>query len=286
MIQSDERRHRPVPEIVEYYQRGEEIRRLLEDRGQLEFARTQELIGRYLPPPPAVILDIGGGAGVYALPLAKLGYEVHLIEPSPRLVEEAHTASAKQPDSPLASIVTGDARALDRAHESVDAILMFGPLYHLTEREDRLTALREAKRVLRPGGVVLAAGISRFASLLDGLVHRIDDPHFDEIVMRDLREGQHRNPTGEPYYFTTAFFHHPDEFKAEIKDAGLQLESILPVEGPVWLLQDFAERWADQRLRQRLLDSIKWIESEASLLGASAHMVAVAHRNAVERKQP
>jgi len=286
MVQSEEPEHRPAPEIIEYYQGGEETRRLSEDRGQLEFARTQELIGRYLPPPPAIVLDIGGGAGVYAFPLAKLGYEVHLIEPSPRLVEEARIASAKQPESPLASISPGDARTLDRAAESVDAVLMFGPLYHLTEREDRLTALREAKRVVRPGGVVLAACISRFASLLDGLVYRTDDPHFDEIVLRDLQDGQHRNPTGEPHYFTTAFFHHPDEFKAEIDDAGLQLESILPVEGPVWLLQDFAERWADQRLRQRLLDSIRWIENEPSLLGVSAHLIAVTHKNTTEWNQP
>lgn len=286
MKQSNEPEHRPAPEIIEYYQGGEEIRRLSEDRGQLEFARTQELIGRYLPPPPAVVLDIGGGAGVYALPLAKLGYEVHLIEPSPRLVEEACTLSARQPESPLASVSLGDARALDHAAETADAVLMFGPLYHLTTREDRLTALREAKRVVRPGGVVLAACISRFASLLDGLVYRTDDPHFDEIVMRDLQDGQHRNPTGEPHYFTTAFFHHPDEFKTEINDAGLQLLSILPVEGPVWLLQDFPERWADQRLRQRLLDSIRWIENEPSLLGVSAHLIAVAHKNSTEWNQP
>jgi hypothetical protein len=83
--------------------------------------------------------------------------------------------------------------------EDLIAILMFGPLYHITERAERIRALSEAKRVVRPEGILAAAAISRFASLLDGLVSGwLGDPAFDAIVDRDLAEGQHRNPTSRP----------------------------------------------------------------------------------------
>jgi ubiquinone/menaquinone biosynthesis C-methylase UbiE len=101
--------------------------------GQLELARTQELLQRYLPPPSAVIVDAGGGSGVYAGWLARLGYEVHLIDPVPKHVEQARAASARQTDHPVASIRLGDARRLELPDQSVDAVLLLGPLYHLTE---------------------------------------------------------------------------------------------------------------------------------------------------------
>src|SRR5436190_432260 len=93
----------------------------------------QELLERYLPPAPAVILDVGGGPGVYAYWLARRGYTVHLIDAVPLHVEEARLASSQQPDQPLASSAVGDARQLDWLDESVDAVLLLGPLYHLTE---------------------------------------------------------------------------------------------------------------------------------------------------------
>ena len=156
---------------------------------------------------------------------------------------------------------------------------MLGPLYHLTRREERLAALREAGRVLCDNGVLLAAGISRFASTLDGLRSGLlDDPRFVRIVSRDMADGQHRNPTDDPRYFTTAFFHHPDELRAEVTEAGFVLEALIGIEGPGWLLQDFERWWEDPQRRARLLAAIRSVETEPSLLGASAHMMAVGRR--------
>jgi ubiquinone/menaquinone biosynthesis C-methylase UbiE len=152
-------------EILAHYQEGAEQERLLRGgAGRLEYLRTRELLARYLPLAPATVLDVGGGAGVYALPLAREGYSVHLIDAVPLHVEQAREASNLQRDSPLAGAQEGDARRLAWDDESVDAVLLLGPLYHLTSRDDRLRALREAFRVVRPGGVVAAAAISRFAS--------------------------------------------------------------------------------------------------------------------------
>src|SRR5262245_55472810 len=198
-------------EIDSHYAGGGERDRLAQGVGRLELARTQELLRRYLPPPPAVVADVGGGPGRYAGWLAGLGYEVHLTDLVPLHLAQAEEASRARPDRPVASVTVGDARALARPDGGTDAVLLLGPLYHLTDRADRLAALREARRVLRPGGVLVAAAISRFASALDGLrCGYLDDPAFAAIVGRDLADGQHRNPTRHPAYLPTPLLPPPD----------------------------------------------------------------------------
>jgi ubiquinone/menaquinone biosynthesis C-methylase UbiE len=227
------------PEFFEHYASGYEAQRLQGGSSQIELARTQELVMRYVPSLPAVIFDVGGGPGVYACWLAKQGYEVHLVDATPLHVELARQASQAQPDAPLASIEVADARLLKRPDESCDVVLLFGPFYHLTERVDRLTTLHEAHRVLRSGGLLLAVGISRFTSALDGLGQGVfDDLAFAQIVERDLLDGQHRNPTNHPEYFTTACCHHPKELQSEVEESGFLYERTLPVEGPLWLSHD------------------------------------------------
>ncbi|PYQ22662.1 MAG: class I SAM-dependent methyltransferase, partial [Acidobacteria bacterium] len=160
---------KPLPEVLEFYALGGEEGRLDEDYFPLERARTQELILRRLPPPPAVVLDVGGGAGAYSFWLADLGYYVHLVDPVPLHIEQAQKASAGRTKGQLSSAQVGDARALDHPSAGADVVLLLGPLYHLPEPADRRAALGEARRVLRNGGRLFAAGINRFASLLDGL---------------------------------------------------------------------------------------------------------------------
>jgi ubiquinone/menaquinone biosynthesis C-methylase UbiE len=266
-------------EAVAHYEQCQEAQRLLQGSGQLELARTQELLSRYLPASPAVIFDVGGGSGIYAYWLAQQSYEVHLIDAIPLHIEQAHAASQAQSEHPLASAVVGDARQLNRADNSVDAVLLMGPLYHLTERHDRLSALQEAYRILKPEGLIFAVGISRFASTLDGLFSGyLNDPTFVKIVEQDLRNGQHRNPANHPAYFTTAFLHHPEELKTEVREAGFIDVTVFSIEGSGWLLQNFEEHWADPERRDRLLQAIRWLETEPSTLGMSAHIMAIAKK--------
>src|SRR5262245_64690385 len=190
-------------EITRYYQEVAEEGRLAAGPSQLEFARTKEVVLRYLSPPPATILDVGGASGAYALWLAEGGYQVHLIDPVSRLVEEARRRSEASPNR-ICPCQVGDARALTFRDGAADGVLLLGPLYHLTETAERLRALREVYRVLRPGGVMFAAAISRYASSLDGIARDLfADPAFAAIVQQDLEQGQHRNATEHWNYFTT-----------------------------------------------------------------------------------
>jgi len=266
--------------IAEYYRQAPEERRLEQGPFLLEALRTRELIERHAPAAPAVVLDIGGGAGAYAFWLAEAGYTVHLLDPVPRLIAEAQRRNATHP-RPLASCRVGDARTTNFPDASAEIVLLLGPLYHLTAAQDRARALAEAARVLKPGGRLFAAAISRWASALDGLARDLfQDPQFAAIVEQDVRDGQHRNPTGRLDYFTTAYFHRPEDLRAEVLAAGLLIDGLYGVEGPGWMLPDVAERLADPRRRADLLRVAHTLESEPSLLGISAHLLVVARKPA------
>lgn len=264
--------------IADFYHQASEESRLEQGPFLLEALRTRELIQRYAPAAPATVIDIGGAAGAYALWLAEAGYTVHLIDAVPRLVDEARRRSAAGP-RPLASCEVADARATNFADATAEIVLLLGPLYHLTTAADRRQALVEAVRVLKPGGRLFAAAISRWASALDGMARdRFQDPAFAAIVERDVRDGQHRNPTGQLDYFTTAYFHRPEDFRAEVLDAGLLIDGVFGVEGPGWLLPDVHVRLEDARRRADLLRVARIFESEPSIRGISAHLLAVGQK--------
>ena len=218
--------------IAAYYERAAEETRLEQIPFRLEEIRTRELIQRHAPAAPATVVDVGGAAGAYAIWLAGAGYTVHLLDAAPRLVAEARRRAVAL-SHPLASCQVGDARALEFTDGCADIVLLLGPLYHLIDAGDRARALYEVARVLKPEGLVFAAAISRYASALDGVGRDLfQDPRFGAIVEQDLREGQHRNPTDRLDYFTTAYFHRPDDLRAEVQSAGLELEGLYGLEGP------------------------------------------------------
>ncbi|MGH2806070.1 MAG: class I SAM-dependent methyltransferase [Actinomycetota bacterium] len=260
------------PVIRAYYERGEEEARLRGGfpSGPLEFERTKEIILRYLPREPRDVLDVGGGPGVHATWLAELGHRVHLIDPIPLHVEQALLAA------PNISANVGDARDLEQADGSVDAVLLLGPLYHLVERDDRLRALTEARRVLRSPGFLFVAAISRYGALLDLLlrVNYVHHPAIFSIVEKSVRTGLFEGTTGG--LFTTAYFHHPEELSEELALAGFEESEVLGIEGPGAFVTDFPERWADTDRRKALLDVARLVEDDPAMIAAGSHLMGVA----------
>jgi SAM-dependent methyltransferase len=252
-------------DILEYYERGGEDTRLT---GSVELLRTKVLLRRYLPE-HASVLDVGGGSGVHSTWLAEDGHDVRLVDPVPRHVA---TARGKGVDA-----VEGDARALAEPDASRDAVLLLGPLYHLLDRADRVRALTEAARVSRD--LVVAAVISRWSPLFEGLLRGLVDlPGFTPMLRADLATGIRRATQHHPHGFTTCYFHRPEEIEGEVTDAGLTLVDLLPVEGVAHWIPDVAERIADPDKRAVLLELLERTEREPAILGATAHLLAVARR--------
>lgn len=258
--------------LREYYgQLYLEAERLSKREGQLELVRTKELLLRHLPASPARIIDIGGGTGVYASWLASLGYSVHLVDFVPEHVEAAlafGTFSAE----------VGDARALSQDDESYDAALLLGPLYHLRSKGDRLQALREARRVVRKGGVVAAAFITRGAAVMDGFVSGwIYDRDALAATGEIVRGGLTLNDRTD--FSAISYFHWPSEARDEVGLSGLTPIELYGIEGPGWIAPDFEERWQTEEGRGVILETARFCETEPQLQILSAHLLAFGRRD-------
>lgn len=257
-------------EILAYYAQGKEDGRLRQGSERLEFWRTQDVLRRLLPTAPAKLLDVGGGSGIHAEWLARDGYEVHLVDPVPLHVEQAGRL-------PGVDARAGDARELPAEDASYDVVLLLGPLYHLPERADRVRALSEARRVVRPGGLVVAVTINRFAGLHDLLKHELyfTAPHRARVD-RETEEGRHDSEDGG--LFTTAYFAQPHEAPEEFADAALTVEGQYGLEGVAWLMGGI-EAWLDDPdRREAVLTATRHIESEPTLLGTSGHLLTAGRR--------
>lgn len=259
-----------------HYDLGREELRLSSGPGQLERDRTRELLERFLPEPPARVADIGAGPGAYSLWLAEQGYAVVARDLVPLHVEQLQAAASRRGIAIDAGV--GDARRLDLPDRAFDAVLLFGPLYHLQDREGRVQVLREAARIVVPGGVVLAVAISRWAVLMDGLLRlRIGegDPSFAAVVDAVVQTG--RLDPLEPNGFS-AYVHRPAELQAEAAEAGLCELALLSIEGPGAYLVDVDERWGTPAARDLVLDVARRLQAVPELAGMGPHLMLVAER--------
>jgi S-adenosylmethionine-dependent methyltransferase len=264
--------------IEEYYDSLAETEWNRLDWHRMEFTVYWRTMREFIAP-GAAILDCGGGPGRYSFELAKAGHQVTLFD-----LSTANLALAKQKSVELgislAGYYQGNALDLSRfAGDSFDTVLLMGPLYHLIEIAERRQAIREAVRVLKPGGLLFATFVTRYAFLLYLLK---DDPAqiaayppqlIDHLLADGINLVSEENPG-----FTHAYFAHPMEISPFMAENGLAQLRLTAVEPLISFLEDAVnqlpresfERWASLTCRLGT-DPITWGNSEHMLyVGAKA----------------
>ncbi len=260
------------------YNAGIECGRLHRGLGLIEFERTKEILLEELPKPPAVIYDIGGAYGEYAYWLASLGYEVYLYD-----LAQEHIRMAKEWGShvriPLKCAEVADARCIPRPDASADAILLFGPLYHLVEADERRRCLDECRRLLKPDGKLFTANITCFSTALNYtcLYDRSpvldDDAHY-RMIESTVCTGLH---TGNE--IGLVYFHRPEELRCEIAAAGFADVELRGVIGPCWIIRNLDEVWPDPVKREAIMRIVRLLEKEESLMGFSTHLISISRKS-------
>ncbi len=264
-------------DVLAGYNAGIEKGRLHRGLGLIEFERTREILLEELPPAPAVIYDIGGGYGEYSYWLASLGYDVYLYDLAEENIRMANELK-KEWSNTLKCAEVSDARSIVRPDESADAILLMGPLYHITESEERHLCLRECHRLLKPNGVLFTANITRYSTTLKYVAAydynpRLNDADFFHMLEHTLETGIHtKKPMG------LAYFHKPDELRNELSAAGFSEIDVRGVIGPCWLIRNLEDVWADNAKRETIMRVVRLLEREESLMGLSTHFLSISKK--------
>ncbi len=269
---------RLISEQIEFfYSRASEETRLEKGMGVFEFKRVKSLIDKYLIAKPATIVDVGGGTGKYAEWLSKRGHKVHLVDPVPKHIETALRRAGAMRNK--FDVRLGEARDLPYPDNFADMLIMHGPLYHLQSKRDRERAIAEARRVVRPGGVVLGFSINYTAStlvgLLQGLIHQ--KPFFDMCV-EELTSGNHNPPDDFPWMLAEAYYHRPQELKDEFEGQNLLFLNIHAVEGMAWLDRDYFSNMSREDRKNTLLKLVELTENDISLVSFSPHMMIASRK--------
>lgn len=262
-------------QIARYYDAQPEQEWERMDQHRTEFGITLRALAERLPPPPADILDCGGGPGRYSLELARQGYRMTLFDLSAGNLALARRKAAEA-GLELQAFEQGTALDLSRfATEQFDVVLLMGPLYHLLEEHERLQALREAYRVLKPGGVLFAAFIARYAAHID-LAER--NPNWILVKPEDgeriLATGQLPwRGSGEPVF--VAYFAYPTEVEPLCRKGGFEVETVLALEGLVAQAEEEINALGEEAW-QAWLDVNYRVATDPSIHGGAEHLLAVA----------
>jgi ubiquinone/menaquinone biosynthesis C-methylase UbiE len=216
-----------LDKIRSYYASFDEWGRLDAPEGTRELTRALEILDDRLAP-GARVLDLGGGPGRYAIELARRGHRVVLADLSPELLEVAQRRVADAAVPGVESFDVVDATDLARyADESFDAVIAFGPLYHLVADGERRRAAAEICRVLVSNGQAFIAFIPRLSGVIALIDRAATRPgQVPDAVLRTAADtGVFSNPTASG--FQEGHYPTPSEIEQLFTASGLRFEDML-----------------------------------------------------------
>ena len=275
--------------VLAGYNAGIERDRLRTGIGLIEFERTKEILLEKLPKPPAVIYDIGGAYGEYAWWLASLGYEVHLFDLSTTNIAMSAELAAEHPGVRLASAIVCDARSVPRPDRSADAVLLMGPLYSITEYEERICAIKESGRLLKDNGILFSAALTPYSVLVPriALYHiddtekrrELDDPAVISIIERALEDGCYCNPEKRiASGLGSSHLHTAKALREELSSGGFETATVHGVMGGAWLAPNLDELLANEETKAVLMRTVRMLDTHEEIIGLSGHLLAVSRK--------
>ena len=276
--------------VLADYNAGTERNRLRTGIGILEFERTKEILLEKLPAPPAVIYDIGGGYGEYAWWLASLGYEVHLFDLAETHIAMSAELANEYPGVHLKDAMVCDARSIPRPDKSADAVLLMGPLYSITEYDERLLAIRESRRLLKDDGLLFSAALTPYSILIPriALYHaddskkrrELDNPAMLSAIERALTDGCYINPDHKiASGLGSTHLHTAKELRKELSLGGMETFSVHGVMGGAWLAPNLDALLENTGTRELLMKTIRMTDTHEEIMGLSGHLLAVSGKS-------
>ena len=284
--------------VKNYYRYFDEKNRLRNDNsGKLEFLMTMRILEKNLPPVKVTenpecavangaagansvdgvsILDLGGGAGVYSCPLANKGYKVTLADLSETLLAQANKQKEGEAVQNLISCDQVNATDLScYKDQSFDVVLLFGPLYHLTEKTEREKCVSEVCRVLKKGGKVFASFIPHLSGSI-ALVQRFCwSP--DQVDINTLEEcfesGKFKNLSDKG--FQEGYYPASEEIENLFSANGFEKILLRSIRGFGYEKEDVIFKFKNKNVFSKILDLIDSTAEDKSIIEMCGHAIYV-----------
>ena len=270
--------------IEKYYNKFNEDKRLKSRHGMVEFNVSMMYIKKYLEliknnlnnkiisnninlNKSIKILDVGAGTGRYSIELNNLGYDVTAVE-----YVKKNLSVLKQ-NAPRIPAYQGDAMNLKRFKDNTfDAVVLFGPMYHLFTLQDKLIALKEAKRVTKKGGIIFVAYLlADYAIIRHGFM--------DKNIIQNLSDGKLDSNfnlhTSEEDLYSYIRLSQIEELNKQVNLTRLE---IISPDGPTDYIRPYINKLSEEEFKL-YIEFIKQNSNNPSMLGASSHVVDILQNN-------
>ena len=243
------------------------------ERHPIEFEITKRLLLRHLPKPPAKILDLGGGPGHYSFWLAKLGYSVTLFDLSEENIKFAREKDSYNKEH-IEAYVVGNALDLRIIEDSkYDAVLIMGPLYHLTDITDRNRVVENALKVLKPDGIVASTFISVYAPIID-ILKKYPEKTVGNIgtLLGYFSDGT--NVVSDDG-FTTAYFSKVEEVEELMNSFKIKKLGCYTVESILGPYEEVLKKYPKEVFIECITLAMEFVE-DSHCIGCGEHLLYIA----------
>jgi len=265
--------------VKNYYKNFDEKNRLQNDNsGKLEYDMTMKILEKNLPD-NGIILDLGGGAGVYSFPLANKGYKVYLSDLSEDLIAQAKSQKHEENTTNLISCDVVNATDLSIYNDNqFDVVLLFGPLYHLLEESEREQCISEINRVLKPGGKAFAS----FIPYLSGSIAILDRyfRHPEQVDINNISEvfesGKFNNSSDKG--FQEGYYPSTKEIEELFSKNGFNKVMIRSIRGFGYEKEDSLYGIEEKEMFDKVISLIDRTSGEQSIIDMCGHAIYIGYK--------